>query len=244
MIPIIRLTDLESGQPGAIDQLHGSLREYTFAHVDARRELGASFFTSLHQQTQEFFALPADEKAALDIGKSQHYRGYVGPGMEYTSGVPDLKESFEFGQELPEPAGERQSWFGLYGSNQWPPQQRLPGFRPVIDAYLNAMTRVAGTVLNSLMLTLGLPVTQERGLASGTLCCFARLIHYHHPSGYSSEGTRLARHTDSGMITIGLQNAPGLEVEVPSGDWLPVCPPPDVFTVFPGELAEAWARGY
>jgi isopenicillin N synthase-like dioxygenase len=244
VIPIVTLADLEAERPEAVDRLHASFLGSSLVHVDARGELGAGFFAGLYEQTVRFFELPAADKQALDIGRSRHYRGYVGQGAEYTSGVPDLKESFEFGMEAAPPAGPRQEWFDLYGGNQWPDEERLPGFRPVINDFLTAMTRVAAAVLTAMLRSLGQPADRRHGLLGGELCCFSRLIHYRHPDGFAGQATRLARHTDSGMITIGLQNAPGLEVELADGGWLPVDPPDDVFTVFPGELAEVWTGGY
>lgn len=242
MIPIIAVSDLDDRRPDAVERLRSSLREYTVVHVDARAELGPQFFAGLYEQTQQFFGLPAAEKQSLDINRSRNYRGYVGQGAEYTNGIADLKESFEFGKEIPAPSGEPQPWFDLYGENQWPDDRRLPRFRPVVTAYTGAMARIARAVLKALMATLGQPA--EGGMADGELCLFSRLIYYSHPSQFASQQTRLGRHTDSGMITIGLQNAPGLEVESPAHGWVEVRPPEDVFTVFPGELAEIWAHGY
>ncbi|MEU5214581.1 2-oxoglutarate and iron-dependent oxygenase domain-containing protein [Streptomyces sp. NPDC020807] len=244
MIPVITLADLEAQRPEALELLHTSLRENTLVHVDARRELGDSFFPDLYGQTRAFFALPEADKQALDINASPNYRGYVSQGTEYTNGVPDLKESFEFGKETPAPEGEQLHWYGLYGENQWPAEESLPGFRAVVDAYSAAMDRIALATLSCLQLTLDQPIDPEKGVTGGELCSFSRLIRYRDPKGFGAEETRLERHTDSGLLTIGLQNAAGLEAESTSGEWLSVEPPADVFTVFPGELMEIWTHGY
>ncbi|MET9359916.1 2-oxoglutarate and iron-dependent oxygenase domain-containing protein [Streptomyces sp. NPDC006632] len=244
MIPVIKLADLEARRPESLELLHASLRDNTLVHVDARTELGAGFFSDLYGQTRSFFALPEERKKALDIDKSPNYRGYVGQGTEYTNGVPDLKESFEFGKETPAPEGERLHWYGLYGDNQWPGEATLPGFRAVVDAYSAAMDRIALAALACLQLTLDQEADPEKGVTGGELCSFSRLIYYRDPKGFGAGEARLERHTDSGLLTIGLQNAAGLEAQAANGEWLRVEPPADVFTVFPGELMEIWTHGY
>lgn len=244
MIPTVSLTDLETAQTEAIELLRASLRENCLIYLDARTELGPAFFARLHDQTGKFFALPDTDKMSVDIERSRNYRGYVRQGTEYTNGVPDLKESFEFGRETQPPGGERLPWFDLLGSNQWPDPLILPDFRPVISGYLDEIVRIATAVLRALLLTLDQPLDPERDVTGGNLCCYSRLIYYCDPSGYRAQDTRLQRHTDSGLITIGLQNAPGLEAETVAGDWIEVCPEENVFTVFPADLAEAWTRGY
>lgn len=245
MIRVIKLADLEAAGPEALAALHDSLREHTLVHVDARAELGEEFFTSLYEQTRAFFALPDEAKRALDIDKSPNYRGYVAQGAEYTNGVPDLKESFEFGKETPAPEGEEQPWHeGLYGPNQWPDPALLPRFRPVVDAYSAAMDRVALATLRGLLLTLDQPADADGGVTSGELCSYSRLIRYRDPSAFGVGQSRLERHTDSGLLTVGLQDTPGLEAETADGRWVAVEPPADVFSVFPGELMEVWTHGY
>ncbi|MFF4958712.1 isopenicillin N synthase family dioxygenase [Streptomyces sp. NPDC001222] len=245
MIPVLALADLEAGRPATLDRLHDALREHALVHVDARADLGPGFFPALHEQTRAFFALPEAAKQALDIDRSANYRGYVAQGAEYTGGVPDLKESFEFGRETTAPEGEEQPWHAaLYGPNQWPDASVLPRFRPVVEAYSAAMDRIALAVLRGLLLTLDQPADAEDSVTAGELCSYSRLIRYRDPAGFGADQTRLGRHTDSGLLTVSLQEQPGLEAEAADGRWLPVEPPADVLSVFGGELMEVWTHGY
>ncbi|MGV9561521.1 2-oxoglutarate and iron-dependent oxygenase domain-containing protein [Streptomyces sp. NPDC003480] len=245
MIPVLALAGLEAGRPATLDRLHDALRDHAIVHVDARAEPAPEFFPSLHEQTRAFFALPEEAKRALDIDKSPNYRGYVAQGAEYTNGVPDLKESFEFGKETAAPEGEEQPWHaGLYGPNQWPDASVLPRFRPVMEAYSAAVDRIALATLRGLLLTLDQPADADDAVTSGELCSYSRLIRYHDPAGFGAEQSRLERHTDSGLLTVSLQEQPGLEAEAADGRWVPVEPPADVFSVFGGELMEVWTHGY
>ncbi|MFJ7901545.1 2-oxoglutarate and iron-dependent oxygenase domain-containing protein [Streptomyces sp. NPDC096198] len=245
MIPLLALADLEAGEAGTLDRLHDALRAHTLVHIDARAELGPEFFRALHEQTRAFFALPEEAKRALDIDASPNYRGHVAQGAEYTGGVPDLKESFEFGRETAAPEGEQLPWHtGLFGPNQWPDPAVLPRFRPVVEAYSAAVERVARAVLRGLLLTLDQKADGDGTVADGELCSYSRLIRYRDPSGFGADQSRLERHTDSGLLTVSLQEQHGLEAETADGRWVAVQPPADVFTVFGGELLEVWTHGY
>ncbi|RJO70842.1 isopenicillin N synthase family oxygenase [Nocardia panacis] len=244
MIPVIGLADVEARRTDAVETLHTALRTHTIVHVDARGELGPDFFPDLYRRTREFFALPAAEKQALDINGSPNYRGYVGQGKEYTGGIPDLKESYEFGKVLAPPPGEHRAWFDLYGDNRWPSEGHPAPFRSMIDAYSKAVERIAVAVLRALLHSMDQEVDRADGVTGGEPSLYSRLIYYRDPRGYAVGDARLHQHTDSALLTVGLQNAPGLEVRNSNGQWRPVDPPENVFSIFAGELMEVWTNGY
>jgi isopenicillin N synthase-like dioxygenase len=97
------------------------------------------------------------------------------------------------------------------------------------------MLRVAGTLVRSFALALGL---DEHGLdrffddRSSSL----RVIDY--PAG--AGGARAGAHRDYGCLTIIHSDAGGLEVQTRSGEWLPVQAPVGGFVVNIGDLMQRW----
>ena len=92
-----------------------------------------------------FFALPADAKQALAIGRHGHNRGYVGLGVEALDekNGADLKEAYNliWTDELTRPP------------NVWPD---LPGFRAGVQAYFDAVLAVGRPLHSAFAMDLGL----------------------------------------------------------------------------------------
>ena len=49
--------------------------------------------------SREFFALPLEEKLAVDMANSPHFRGYTRVGSERTGGRADWREQLDIGLE-------------------------------------------------------------------------------------------------------------------------------------------------
>lgn len=246
MIETIQLAGMENGTPDTLDRLRRGLRETGVVFLDARGELPDGFFETLFAQSREFFRLPAEVKQALNLSNSANLRGYVGMGEEFTNGIADLKESFEFAKELEVPSDARDAPYArLYGTNLWPEPDALPQFEPTIRSYSAWMSRLGTSFLKALARTLDQP-TEPTGdsLFEGEMCSFSRLIYYSDPTGFNEASARLEAHTDQALITVIVQNVAGLEVQDHTGAWVPVIPENGLFIVFPGELAEFWTRGY
>ncbi|RLK61362.1 2-oxoglutarate and iron-dependent oxygenase domain-containing protein [Actinokineospora cianjurensis] len=242
MIPTVSLDDVVARDPWTVDVVHTATRDIGLFYLDG----GPGTASHPFDISRRFFALPPADKRALSISLSPAYRGYVGVGEESTNGAADLKESFEFGKEdIPPAVADPPPYYRMYGGNQWPAEALLPGFRAAIEAYSAHQARIGAAVVGALAATLDQPAVLGRPDAPfGTeLSSFARVIYYANPSGYA-DGARLAAHTDSGMVTVSVQDTPGLEARTSSGEWIPVVPPDGCCVVFTGELLELWSRGY
>ncbi|MCP2268839.1 isopenicillin N synthase family dioxygenase [Actinokineospora diospyrosa] len=241
MIPTVSLTALTAGDPRAVDAIHTATRDVGLFYVDGSPE----FAKDLFDISRRFFALPMADKQAISITRSPNYRGYVGMGEESTNGAADLKESFEFGMEsLPPSVAHPPPYYQMYGGNQWPSELALPGFRSAIEAYSAYQEQIGAAVVVALAGTLGLSgvLGQSDSAFGEALCSFARVIYYGNPGAYGDDA-RLAAHTDSGMVTVSVQDCPGLEV-LAGGEWVSVAPPDGCCVVFTGELLELWSSGY
>jgi isopenicillin N synthase-like dioxygenase len=247
MIPTVSLGDLARYEETAVAAVRRATRQIGLFYLDLRPEAGDAAFAELFAEAYRFFRAPQGLKSAISVGRSAHYRGYVAPREESTNGREDLKESWEFGREASPPASaEPRDWFAMYGGNQWPDPRLLPGFRPAVDRYTDWVSRVGRVVVECLARSLGRPgVLGRPGAALGEdLHWFSRLIYYRDSDEYRHENVRLGEHTDSGMLTISIQDSPGLEVRTQDGYWLLVTPPPHACVVFTGELMGLWSGGH
>ncbi|HMG05953.1 MAG TPA: 2-oxoglutarate and iron-dependent oxygenase domain-containing protein [Chthoniobacterales bacterium] len=247
MLPTFDIRQLQDELPEAIECLSRTYKDVGAFYLTANELLPSSLREEVFSQARQFFSLPLATKQSINLSKTPNFRGYVGINEEYTEGILDLKESFEFAKEIPAPAcANPPRYYRLYGYNQWPPVSILSGFQPVISAYQRRIETIGEILLRSLARTFGLspPPGSRSGYFPGESCNFSRLIYYEHPTAFAEESVRLTQHTDHVLFTIGIQNAPGLEVQTHDGHWIRVAPRKEDLVIFLGELAEFWTRGY
>ena len=112
-------------------------------------------WTNWPSASAEFFALPLADKLEIAMERGgRAWRGYFPVGAELTSGRPDLKEGLYFGAELPDDDPRVLAGIPLHGRNLFPRQ--VPRLRPLVLAYLDALTGLGQAVLAGVALSLGL----------------------------------------------------------------------------------------
>src|SRR5215212_1574759 len=85
----------------------------------------------LEALAREFFALPEDEKARVAmVHAGRAWRGWFPLGGELTSGVPDRKEGYYFGEELTVEDVRVARGTPLHGQNVFPVE--VPELRPAV----------------------------------------------------------------------------------------------------------------
>ncbi|KAL9005011.1 MAG: hypothetical protein Q9188_002192 [Gyalolechia gomerana] len=194
-----------------------------------------------------FFKLPFDEKKKLDAKTTIGHRGYdVLASQSYEPDVmPDLKEGFYIGCELPldSPLVEQRRFF--MGSNVWPPSSLLPAssFQVPAEKYYTAIYNLSLTVIDLIARTLpyGPDVFQE--FVANTPAAPLRLLHY--PAAPPTTAKRqlgASAHTDFGAITLLLQDEnPGLEIlDANTNQWVEIAPHPDAYVVNVGDMLSSW----
>ena len=87
---------------------------------------------------KEFFSLPDEKKAELDIKKSPGFKGYNSLLSSHNDpmSMGDMHEGFEFGWEeiIPKANDEKRANDGVMaGANVWP--KDLPSFREAVLTY-------------------------------------------------------------------------------------------------------------
>ena len=167
------------------------------------------------------------------------WRGYFPVGAELTSGRPDLKEGLYFGAELPADDPRVIAGLPLHGGNLFPRQ--VPRLRPLVLAYLDALTSLGQAVLRGVALSLGLDAGYfAEGYTADPTVLF-RIFHYP-PS--ADDGWGVGEHTDYGLLTLLAQDdSGGLQVAAPEG-WTAAPPLPGTFVCNIGDMLDRMTGGW
>ena len=247
-IPMIDVGPCFAGKPGALERTAAELRAalegvgfFIIVNHGVERDLIARTFG----EARRFHAQPAEAKLALRM--NEHNNGYMALGRYavWTSDVnandkPDLNEAFFVKRErtADDPlvrAGRR-----FAGPNRWP--EALPGFRDAVLAYTDAVDALGRRMVRVCAVALDLPADYFDAAFAESQFSF-RLTHYP-PVAAEQNQYGIAPHTDANFLTFLAQTeVPGLQLRLPSGDWLDVPYVPDSYAVNSGDMMTRWTNG-
>ncbi|KAF3384707.1 putative iron/ascorbate oxidoreductase [Penicillium rolfsii] len=213
----------------------------------------------IHDAAARFFDLPEKEKMRFYIGNSQKFRGYSPIGGEKSTGTEDdpvpedeavgvLSEAFDIGYEVaidsskPKDAVLPPDPYELYGDNQWPDEETLPGFSEMYIGYCISALDLCRKMMKIFALALGLPETYFDS-SIRTPGVTSRMMHYpaQPVAGELREG--LGAHTDYECFTILSQGkVPGLEILNHKGDWILAPPIPGTLVVNIADCLSTWTN--
>ena len=178
-------------------------------------------------------------------------------GVENTAGKLDLREQVEIAAEgAPAAASAWPPYLRLRGPNQWPAGQ--PGLEPAVAEYATLMGEVSAEVTHALCMALGLaPTALDTHFAPEPhwqlkLAAYEPATRGGHRGAAASgaEGdvaleVGVGAHTDSGWLTMLLQDDSGGLQAFTQGEWRDVPPLGDECVVVNlGEVAEMLSGGY
>jgi len=214
----------------ALDQ---ACREWGFFQVTGHG-IDARLLRELLAAAHRFFALPAADKQRIARSADNPW-GYF--DRELTKNTRDWKQIFDFG-----PPGEA-------AQPQWP--AGLPGFEVAVRGYHADCAGLAARLVDAIGMNLGMPSGHLRKAFAARQSSFVRLNYYPPcPAPARPEGLctpdqgylGVNHHTDSGALTILLQDEqPGLEV-FRDGNWYLVEPRPDALVVNIGDVVQVWSN--
>ncbi|MBC6494412.1 isopenicillin N synthase family oxygenase [Microbacterium sp. CFBP9023] len=241
-LPILDLSQLDAGPEAAArfrDDLRAATHDVGFFYLTGTG-VSPELEARLHRAALDFFALPDDEKLAIENVKSPHFRGYTRVGGERTQGKVDWREQIDIGPER-EPVEGGPAFNRLVGPNLWPSAQ--PELKAVITEWHDTLTEVARKLLRAWAVTLGADESyfDEPFRDPSTLIKIVRYPGTHEPEPQQGVGA----HKDSGVLTL-LWVEPGkggLQVER-DGEWVSAPSVPGAFVVNIGELLEYATGGY
>lgn len=231
-IPVIDIARLHS--PQTLAALDAACREWGFFQVTGHG-IAHAVTADLALQMRAFFHQPAAAKRSIERTAENPW-GFF--DRELTKNTRDWKEIYDYG---PPDGGTLVP--------QWP--RDLPSFRPAVLAYYGACERLALRLLGAITTNLGMA---ESHLHAGFVpqhTSFLRLNYYPvcpepaHPDSVSTPTAGwlgINHHTDSGALTLLLQDVqPGLEV-FRDGAWHLVVPRPDALVVNIGDIVQVWSN--
>ena len=214
-MPRVDLRDWRSGTPGRkasfVAALSSAFRDTGFVTVEGH-SLNADLTDALYHQARLFFERPTGEKKRFEVPGGAGQRGYTPFGKEHARNQsrPDLKEFFQFGQEV------------FDGALPYPPNvwvEDMPDFNATMRKAFRLLEADGTDLMRAVALALRLEEGYfDRYLRGGN--SILRPLHYP-PIDPSAEGAvRSAAHEDINLITLLMgSSAEGLEVLRADGTW-------------------------
>ena len=240
-VPILDLTPLVTG--GDITPLAGQLRHACetigFFYV---RDHGVpqKVVDDVFDATKRFFDLPLSERMLIKID-DRFRRGYMPQGINQHPGyAPDLKESYEFGLDLPLDDPAVVAGLALHGPNRWPDAH--PWLRRAAEAYFDHTMTLGRNLLRLFAVSLGEPEARFLAHCQKPMVQ-SRLFHYPADVSQDENAFGVAPHTDYGMITLLTQDPiGGLELRKRDGEWVRASYIPGTFIINLGDMFKVWTN--
>ncbi len=211
-----------------------SFRAFGFAMVKDF-EIDRSLIDQAWKLSEEFFALPEEEKRSYHNPAISGARGYTPFGVEIAKDAKhhDLKEFWHVGRDLPEGSPLADA---SMPPNVWP--QRPAGFKDVFSELYRQFDQTGATILSAIALYLGLDEHWfDRGIEDGN--SVMRLLHYPPLPNLEGEAIRAGAHGDINLITLllGAEEA-GLELLYQGKEWINASPPEGAMVINVGDMLE------
>jgi len=237
-IPVIDIRGLDD-DAAVLAQMDAACRDWGFFQI-VGHGVPTALIDAMHASMRAFFALPIERKRAIERTATNAWGFY---DRELTKNARDWKQIFDVGPD--ETDGP------LAGSlAQWPAAATLPDFRPTIDAFYRACEALSFRLLAALSRCLGMPPTYLHAAFTPRHSSFLRLNYYPVCASPAAPDTPtgtpghfgINHHTDSGALTVLLQDdQPGLQV-FRRGTWTLVEPNPDALVVNIGDIVQVWSN--
>ncbi len=236
-IPVL---DLARGARALAPDLHRAATEIGFFYLKGHGVPQADI-DAMFDAAHDFFSRPLEKKQEMKV--DDRHRGFlrVGEAKMYRSARPDLKESYLYGNDLPESDPDVQAGRPLMGPNRWPAD--LPKMKAAADAYYRRIHECGLELLRVFACALDLPAEfftpfYAKPLTRGSLLYYPPQSPDMGPDQYG-----VSAHSDYGAITFVAQDATGgLEARNRSGQWVPAIPDPACFVVNIGDLMARWTN--
>lgn len=243
-LPVLDMGLLEDGAEGA--------ERFRHALVAAAHDVGFFYLvghgipddvrTRLFATAERFFALSDDDKDAVAMRRSPHFRGYTRTGGERTRGRVDWREQIDVAAErdaVTDPAAP--PYMRLEGPNLWP--AALPSLRDVVSDWSDRCGAVAMRLMRGWAAGLGNPPDVFDAAFVDRPSTLVKLIRY--PGRGDDDRQGVGAHKDPGVLTLLLiePGKAGLQVEH-DGRWIDAPALEDAFVVNIGELMEHATDGY
>ncbi len=238
------LIDLGQGDAAAARAVDGACRVHGFFYVTGHG-IPAPLIDAAFAASKRFFALDDAVKARWHIDRSGIKRGFDPIGWQVLDpGRPaDIKESFYTGVDRDATDPLVRAGTPNHGPNQWPDEAVAPGFRTAVQAYDAAVFALSRRLMRTVALGLGLSADHFEHYLQDPMPVL-RLLHYPKQPATAEPGQiGCGAHTDWGGITVLAQDdAGGLQLQSPGGEWIEAEPVEGSLVVNLGDLMQRWTN--
>ncbi|WP_171125233.1 MULTISPECIES: isopenicillin N synthase family oxygenase [unclassified Ruegeria] len=243
MIDTLDLEKLDTRNKVELARLQRAVRDVGFLCV-SNTGLDNARVERVLLEYRAFFHLPEAEKRRVDMATTGANRGWGASRSEQVdpSANPDFKEVFDCGYELA--AGDPYANRGLsvYAPNLWP--QSPSGFRDTIQDYYDDACAVALRILRAIAAALGRDAHSFDTAFETPMALLRGNFYPQRPAWAGAQDFGIGAHTDYGCLTLlATDGTPGLEAQLPDGNWAEVCADPGTFIINFGEMLEFWTKG-
>jgi isopenicillin N synthase-like dioxygenase len=245
-LPIIDIGPLRRDDPASARRIAQALRDACvttgFFYV-ANHGVADASVSHILAEAKRFFDEPLAAKQSVGLHTNTIFRGYDGirgQTLDASTGG-DVKESMYMGVDLPLDHPLVLAGTPNHGPNRWP--EWLPGWRKSVLDYFATMERLARLLLNGLALSLGLDARHFDHCLDQHMSAVRLLRYPPHPEADPAREVGCGAHTDWGVLTILAQDATGgLEIQLPSGEWIAAQPVPGAFVINIGDMMARWTN--
>jgi isopenicillin N synthase-like dioxygenase len=236
-IPQVDLSKFVDGnaimQAEFVQELGKAFSEIGFVSV-TNHGIPLELVNNFFKLSEKFFAMDLDNKSKYEVKGGAGQRGYTSFGREHAkhSNVGDLKEFYQFGQELPS---------GHELEEEYPENiyvDELPDYNQVARALYQAFEKSGGYLLEAISLYLGLPRDYfDKHIEGGN--SILRAIHYPPITSEPKSAIRADEHEDINLITLLFgASADGLQVRPLGHDWIDVKALGDSIVINVGDMLQ------
>lgn len=239
-VPVIDLRDFTSSRYSFVQELGDAIRHFGFVRVKGH-SVNPSITEPAYKKAREFFALAEAQKLKYKIPGGAGQRGYTPYLAESAkdSDLPDLKEFWHVGRELP----KEHRLHSVYPENVWPGE--IEGFRSAFLDLYASLEKCSNILLRGLALYLN----QEEDIFTSVTDegnTILRSLYY--PAFKDREvvpgAVRAAAHEDINFITLLITStSSGLQLLTRDGEWIDVNAEPGEIVADSGDMLSRVTNG-
>jgi isopenicillin N synthase-like dioxygenase len=242
-IPLVDLSQFTEGDTEAreafVKELGRAFHEIGFVGVTGHG-IPKALIDDFYRASKAFFALPAATKQQYELAGMSGQRGFTSFGKEHAkqSEVPDLKEFFQIGQEVPADHPDQAD----YPDN--PRVAEVPEFTDLGLQLYRQFEAKGAALLRAIALHLELPETYfDDRIEHGN--SILRAIHYPPITQEPESAIRAEQHEDINLITLLVgASAGGLQLQNKDGEWQDIVPEEDEIVINVGDMLQRLTNNY
>jgi isopenicillin N synthase-like dioxygenase len=242
-IPVVDLSKYRSNnlkeKKAFVEDLGAAFHEVGFVGI-VNHGISKNLIDSFYKAAETFFSLPNETKLKYQIPGMAGQRGYTAFGKEHAkhSEVPDLKEFYQIGQEVP---------YNHPAHKDYPANvavDECPEFLELGLQLYRAFEDAGGDLLRAIAVYLDLSENYfDENIQYGN--SILRAIHYPPITREPKSAIRAEQHEDINLITLLVgASAGGLQILNKRNEWQDVVPEKDEIVVNVGDMLQRLTNDY